>query len=140
MSAIPRAAISSGFQSYQSQQYVAINRAVKFFAATIVAGAAAANLLIAHGLYGYAEFLHDMLGNKPLPPITGFAVAYPSVFICTSLIIPLAAILFCAKAGVERTLYFCGTATAVLVFQAVTVAFALLTPLTSTMQGMNGPG
>jgi hypothetical protein len=121
-----------------SPQLDALTRALRFFVATIVVGLSYPNIRLALSIVDYQQLYHDMLGNKPLPPITTFFINYSWLFDIVAIILPFAAIALVFSRNAVRSIYLCGWIILVLFCVLFFEWHALIVPITAITQGFQG--
>ena len=103
-------------------------RAMRFGFATIVLGVSYPNIRLALCLPSVEQLFRDMLGDKPLPPITSFVIHSQHFFIGASILIPLASIALIFSSRTIRSIYISGV-----------LMIAVFVQLSITLQAVIGP-
>jgi hypothetical protein len=115
-----------------------VGRALRFFATAIVLGISYPNIRFAMCIESFHTIFHDMLGNKPLPPMTEWVIHFQMTMILLAFVIPLAAVLAALFGNLTRFLYTSGVLVLLAIAELVFVYQALYTPFSMVIQGMSG--
>ncbi|MGB8354388.1 MAG: hypothetical protein WCD79_10900 [Chthoniobacteraceae bacterium] len=82
----------------------------------------------------FGDIFHDMLGGKPLPPVTSFILEYHMVLAALSMALPVIGVMFCLFASSTRAFVTLCVLTLVTFVQIAVTVFALFMPLIGTVQ------
>ncbi|MGB8353353.1 MAG: hypothetical protein WCD79_05660 [Chthoniobacteraceae bacterium] len=125
-----------------NRQLARMKRSVKLGFYVVLLGVSLFNVLESIFLVPkFEQIFHDMLGGKALPGITGLIVSFHAELIAIGILIPVAGIVICRFASLEKTIISLSALTVAVSFQIAVTCIGLLLPLVSTCDTMSaGPG
>ena len=120
-------------------EFLRVARALRFALVALVLGVSYPNIRCALAIPAFQRIYTDMLGNKPLPADTAFAIHFHAVLVLLSFAIPLLAVISLFLRRLSTSIYLAGVFIIVVSLQLFSTWHAVTSPLASIITGMEQP-
>jgi hypothetical protein len=117
-------------------EFLRVAQAIRFALVAIILGISYPNIRCALAIPALQRIFTDMLGNKPLPFDTTFAIHFHVLLVLLSFAIPLLAIISLFLLRLSTSIYLAGVLIIAVSLQLFSTWHAVTSPLTSIITGM----
>jgi hypothetical protein len=116
------------------------NRSLRFALVALIVGLSYPNVRCALAISAFQRVYKDMLGDKPLPPVTVFVIHTRVALIALSFAIPALAVLSLFVPRLKASTYLAGVLILLIFVQLFSTWHAVISPLITIITGMSETG